>query len=46
MKKVLIMNDHVYGGGVEKVMMNLVNQLPIDKYKVTILTNNYEKKFY
>ncbi|MFJ7827542.1 glycosyltransferase [Psychrobacillus sp. NPDC096623] len=46
MKKILIMNDHIYGGGVEKVMMNLVNHLPIDKYKITILTNNYEQKFY
>jgi glycosyltransferase involved in cell wall biosynthesis len=46
MKSILIMNDLVYGGGVEMVMMNLVNHLPKDEYNITILTINDEKSFY
>lgn len=46
MKKLLIMNDLVYGGGVEKVMLDIVNNLDKDKYKVTILTPNYDMDFY
>lgn len=46
MKKLLIMNDLVYGGGVEKVMLDIVNHLDKDKYKVTILTPNYDMDFY
>lgn len=38
MKKALIMNDIVYGGGVEKVMYDVVQRLIQDGYKVTVLT--------
>lgn len=38
MKKLLIMNDLLYGGGVEKVMIDLTSNLPVKEYDITILT--------
>lgn len=38
MKKILFVNDLVSGGGVEKVMSDLVNYLPENEYDVTIGT--------
>lgn len=46
MKKLLIMNDLLYGGGVEKVMMDLVNNLSSEKYEITILTPFRDKESY
>ncbi len=36
MKKILFINDYVSGGGVEKVMSDLVNQLSKSEYDITI----------
>jgi len=50
MIKLLIMNDLVHDGGVEKVMQEIVNYLSSDIYNITIATinNDYDsiKKFY
>lgn len=43
-KSILIQNDLIYGGGVEKVMYNLANYLLKKKYKVFIATLNGTKK--
>ncbi|WP_270567785.1 glycosyltransferase [Clostridium beijerinckii] len=49
MKKILIMNDLLYGGGVEKMMMDLVNNISSKNYDITILTPNkdrFNRKYY
>ncbi|SEA08323.1 Glycosyltransferase involved in cell wall bisynthesis [Eubacterium aggregans] len=46
MKKILIMNDLLQGGGVEKVLFDLVNNIPTDDYDITILTMNEDMHFY
>ena len=47
MKKLLFMNDSiVYGGGVEKVLIELVNHLSIDEYDISILLPDEDKDFY
>lgn len=46
MKKILIMNNLISGGGVEKVMVNLANNLPENEYKITILTPDFDSEFY
>lgn len=50
MIKLLIMNDLVHDGGVEKVMEEIANYLPKERYNITIATikKDYEnfKKFY
>lgn len=43
MKRILIMNDLLYGGGVEKMMMDLVNNISRKNYEITILTPNEYK---
>ena len=45
MKKLLIVNDLIYGGGVEKLMYDLVMAWK-DKYKITVMSRGYEKNFY
>lgn len=40
------MNDLICGGGVEKVMMNIVNHLPKHEYEITILTPNYDSRYH
>lgn len=46
MKKVLIMNDFIHGGGVEKLMKDLTTYLCDNEFHITILTPNYENEFY
>jgi glycosyltransferase involved in cell wall biosynthesis len=46
MKKVLFMNDSIYGGGVEKVLIEIVNNLSSDEYEITILIPSEDKEFY
>ena len=46
MKKVLIMNDLVYGGGVEKVMLDIATHISKGNFEVTILTPCYDNNFY
>lgn len=36
MKKILFINDYVSGGGVEKVMSDLINHLPKNEYDITV----------
>ncbi len=43
MKKILIYNDLVYGGGVENVMLNLTLFLVSKGYKVTLASSEYDK---
>lgn len=45
-KKVLIVNDKLISGGVEKVMFDITTNLPTDKYNITILTEIKDKRFY
>ena len=45
MKKILVVNDLIYGGGVEKLMYDLVMAWK-DKYDITIMSRAYEPKFY
>lgn len=45
MKKLLVVNDLIYGGGVEKLMYDLVMAWK-DKYDITIMSRAYEPKFY
>ena len=45
MKKVLIMNNVLHGGGVEKVMFDIVNKLLSKNYNITIVTFYRDKKF-
>ena len=45
LKKLLIVNDLIYGGGVEKLMYDLVMAWK-DKYKITIMSRAYEPAFY
>ena len=44
MKKILVVNDLIYGGGVEKLMYDLVMAWK-DKYKITIMSRAYEPNF-
>lgn len=46
MKKILFVNDLIYGGGVEKVLSDIVCNLPCEKYDITIYTPQQEKNFY
>lgn len=43
-KKILIVNDLLSGGGVEKLMLDLTWAIH-DKYDVTIMTDSYEAEF-
>ncbi len=36
MKKILFVNDYIIGGGVEKVMYDLISNLPKNKYDITV----------
>lgn len=45
MKRVLIVNEWLIGGGVEKVMFDLVHSLPEEEYDITILTLYEDKDF-
>lgn len=45
MKKILLMNDIAYGGGVEKVMHILIEELRLEGYNITVLTNVYNEHF-
>ena len=45
MKKVLIMNNVLHGGGVEKVMFDIVNKLLSKNYNITIVTFYRDQKF-
>lgn len=38
MRKILIMNDFIFSGGAEKVMEQISNFLPRNKYKITIMS--------
>ena len=38
MKKVLFVNNVLYGGGAEKSLIDIVNNLDKNKYKITVLT--------
>ena len=44
-KKILIMNDLAFGGGVEKLMYDLVWAWH-EKYDVTVMTYKYDEAFY
>lgn len=44
-KKILITNDLAFGGGVEKLMFDLVNAWH-DKYDITVMTYKYDEHFY
>lgn len=46
MKKVLFINDMIFGGGVEKVLYDIVNYLKKEEYDVTIFTSCKEKNFH
>ncbi|MHC1681568.1 MAG: glycosyltransferase [Clostridiaceae bacterium] len=46
MKKLLFMNDLVYGGGVEKVMLEVVSNLPHNQYDITIITPYKDENIY
>ena len=37
LKKIIIVNDFLYGGGVEKVLMTLIGNLDLEKYEITLL---------
>ncbi len=37
MKKILIVMTSLYNGGAEKSLVNLLNELPFDKYQVDLL---------
>ena len=41
-----MMNDLVSGGGVEKVMLDLINNLPKNEYNITILTPDFDPEFH
>lgn len=44
-KKLLITNDLIYGGGVEKLMYDLVMAWH-DKYDITVMSYKYDERFY
>lgn len=44
-KRILIMNDLAYGGGVEKLMYDLVWAWH-EKYDITVMTYKYDESFY
>lgn len=46
MKKVLIMNDYIVAGGVEKVLQDLVLHLDCKKYDITVLTQYKDNNFF
>lgn len=46
MKKILFINDFIYGGGVEKVMHDIVNYLSDKQYDITVFTIYDDKSFY
>lgn len=47
MKKILFMINSLDSGGAERVLINLLNHLPVDKFEITLVTvyssNGYEK---
>ncbi len=45
MKKVLVMNNTLHGGGVERVLHDVVEQLENKGYKITVATLYKDKKF-
>lgn len=45
-KRIIFINDYVHGGGVEKVLENIVGYLDPDKYDITVMTHMKEKNFY
>jgi glycosyltransferase involved in cell wall biosynthesis len=45
-KKVLIMNDFIQGGGVEKLMKDITTYLRDNNFRITILTPDYKSEFY
>lgn len=45
-KKILIMNEFIVEGGIETVMMDLVNNLDKKRYSITILTPEYDPSFH
>jgi glycosyltransferase involved in cell wall biosynthesis len=46
MKKILIMNDFIHGGGVEKLMKDITTYLHNNDCHITILTLDYKSEFY
>ena len=43
-KKILIVNDLLFGGGVEKLMLDLTWAIH-DKYEITIMTDSFDENF-
>lgn len=46
MKKILFVNDIAYGGGTEKVLQGITENLPEDKFDITVLTFIKDEDFY
>lgn len=46
MKKLLFMNDMLYGGGVEKVLQDIIVHLDKEKYDITIITPDKESEYH
>lgn len=44
MKKLLVMNDLLQGGGVERLMLDIVNYFH-DKYEITVFTKEYDDNY-
>lgn len=45
MKKVIFVMDSLYNGGAEKSLVNLLNELPADKYRVDLLLLRHQGMF-
>ena len=45
MKRILIINNLLFGGGVEKILLDLTNNLSEEKYEITVFTDNYQEGF-
>lgn len=43
MKKVLIVADRVYGGGAERVLVDLINSMPENEFQITLYTLQKDK---
>lgn len=46
MKRILVMNEFVIAGGIETVMMDLVNNLDKESYSITVLTPELDPSFH
>lgn len=46
MKTILFVNDLIYGGGVEKVMEDIILSMPKEEYRIIVYTDKFNADFY